>query len=490
MDRNPEGLESAIPGGKSHEFIELVNLSSDTFVIDSLSLTDGVIVDSLISRTSDRYLIPGDVVLILDPDYENVASHEKFPIDTSVVKILFVSHTSICGGLTEEDGFALLYGNEQMVLSLWADTPYEKGKKLTFTSFDGKDSDSTTLQYAIDKKCYYEAKPTVGVFNYLSAGTYFDCSLSLNANVTLDADLRIQSFRTHSCTLQVLNESKTLWEKVILPGEILEEVFQFEVGEGEHYIYCKDDTLLWVDTLPISSHIYDSGALYISEIAPREQTEWLELYNSGSRKIDLTGYRIVRGIDTTIIPSGAILPGEYRIVSSETDFLPQDYIEVANKMTLDNYEDTVLLISSLGVVDSLSWNSDMYAIWDKETLHRREAFQREVPVLCKPSPGASSSCIEGDRDIHIVVNPKLFSPNGDGVDDVMQIQVGRLYGVEYEISIFSLAGELQWQQTCKEPDTLSWNGIDRYGRMSPRGPYIVLLKANNTQQKSEVILWR
>ena len=38
--RDPAGRESEIPGGRSHEFVEFVNLTGDTLTLDSLYLGD------------------------------------------------------------------------------------------------------------------------------------------------------------------------------------------------------------------------------------------------------------------------------------------------------------------------------------------------------------------------------------------------------------------------------------------------------------------
>jgi len=83
LERNPIGPETETPGGKSHEYIELVNLTSDTFAIDQLVIFDGAIRDKLIPKFSKVKFVPGSVLLILDPDYFSEASQFPISYDTS-----------------------------------------------------------------------------------------------------------------------------------------------------------------------------------------------------------------------------------------------------------------------------------------------------------------------------------------------------------------------------------------------------------------------
>ena len=78
--RDPPGSESSLCGGASHEFIEILNIGTDTFKINNLFITDGMESDSVIPLREKlsmhpkciynrRFICPGQFALILDPDY-------------------------------------------------------------------------------------------------------------------------------------------------------------------------------------------------------------------------------------------------------------------------------------------------------------------------------------------------------------------------------------------------------------------------------------
>ncbi|MGD9202068.1 MAG: hypothetical protein PVI26_10920, partial [Chitinispirillia bacterium] len=107
--KNPVGKENEIPGGESHEFIELFNIGSDTLFIENLFITDGIEVDSIIPWYrkiehhrnccfNRNYLLPEQFAVILDRDYEKAQKNSCFRIQDSTV-ILTVNASNITGGL-------------------------------------------------------------------------------------------------------------------------------------------------------------------------------------------------------------------------------------------------------------------------------------------------------------------------------------------------------------------------------------------------------
>ena len=123
--KDPIGLESECPGGKSHEFIEIANLGSDTLRIDSLFLSDGSTVDSVIPWQfplswhpnccfNRDYILPGQFALILDRDYEGAPQGSYFTIADSTV-IVTVDASSLAGGLTTTKGLFLYKGADDTI---------------------------------------------------------------------------------------------------------------------------------------------------------------------------------------------------------------------------------------------------------------------------------------------------------------------------------------------------------------------------------------
>jgi len=53
--------------------------------------------------------------------------------------------------------------------------------------------------------------------------------------------------------------------------------------------------------------------------------EFIELYNRGSERVDLSGFSFTRGIDFRFAEGTAIGPGEYRVLADDPEILRQDY---------------------------------------------------------------------------------------------------------------------------------------------------------------------
>ncbi|NJN19004.1 MAG: hypothetical protein HC822_23495 [Oscillochloris sp.] len=74
--------------------------------------------------------------------------------------------------------------------------------------------------------------------------------------------------------------------------------------------------------------VFTAGVLLISEIAPADDPEWIEVVNRGSLAIDLTGWRLVRenGAQPTVrdLPAVAVAPGEYLVIALSARTLPND----------------------------------------------------------------------------------------------------------------------------------------------------------------------
>ena len=84
--------------------------------------------------------------------------------------------------------------------------------------------------------------------------------------------------------------------------------------------------------------------------------------------------------------------------------------------------------------------------------------------------------------------PDIFSPNNDGTEDVLQIQIElKEVGFSGSLQIFSTQGMLVQRLANNvlfgKSNTFYWHGLIEKGAKAPIGRYIVLLEAFNTQGK-------
>lgn len=451
-------------------------------------LTDGIMESAILSvDTARNYVLPGEVLLIMDPDYFSAPYETHYAIPKTAV-VSKVEHSSICGGLTETDGFALLYGEEKRLCALFSTSHNSDDTlvgKLYYENSACKDGETTAVHLtSVALMHYVSAPPTPGKYNYCDKGLFIEKYLSVQQDSAV-LSLSVHFWGEGVGRLSLENRDSILWKTVLAQNDSFQTTVSFIVGLGEYLLFYEHNRDTVVDTLNLSALFPEMGALAVSEVAPRSDIEWLELYNSGSRTIHLEGYRLVRGDDTVMIPEGRIEPSSYALLSSYTDFMPEDaYIRLPSRFTLNNYTDTIVLASSHQSLDTLMWDHRNYSHWESETVNR---INDEL-ILCEPSPGTASSCRDG-KSLLLSIEPNIVTPNGDGVDDLLHIAFGRSFGVQYAVSIFDLRGTLLYAQTAMKPDTLTWDGVDRYGRSAPRGPIFIVLESEGSVVRKEAVLW-
>jgi flagellar hook assembly protein FlgD len=85
---------------------------------------------------------------------------------------------------------------------------------------------------------------------------------------------------------------------------------------------------------------------------------------------------------------------------------------------------------------------------------------------------------------NVEVHPPIFTPQGDGVNDLVQLSYNLLSiqtGVEVEVAVYSLNGERQRQLFSNPQDAgphrLMWDGRDETGHLLVPGIYLVHITA-------------
>ncbi len=487
IERNPQGPETEIPGGKSHEYIELVNLSEDTIAIASLAIFDGAMRDQLIPKRGGSLFRPGTVLIILDPDYFPVESLYPIGIDPSAL-IATVSHSSMCGGLTGTDGF--LVEQNGKVLASCSDSINEDGKIL-FDSFSGTENESSVLapNHLFGNKIWSEQAGSPGTVRGLNGSIIYEYEISpekisfvyrsfgANGSVNVIAnDLLICSFAVSNS----LNR-----DSVSLPDEL--KTLCIESSDG---------VSTFKETIDLSRIRLPAGAVKISEISPRSEIEWFELHNETPSPINLTGWKLFNESYTVFFPAVVISADEYLVFSDKEFSYPEKSIPFSF-FSLDNYRDTLRLDSHLGAMDSVLWDYSSLPKWTTETLHRTavsNGFGTKSLMLGTPTPGSASSLSPDNTPLSVKVKPELFTPNGDGKDDSLQIDITAPSGYSCRLRLFDSSGkELRRFESAKA--RTFWNGGTDSGLTVRRGPIIVLAEFESESGRQEsrrvgAVLWR
>lgn len=490
IERNPPGSESTAPGGKSHEYIELVNLTADTLAIDSIVLTDGVVRDQLESRNGARFFTPGSVLLVLDPDYFPLA--ETLPIETHGATVATVNHSSLCGGLSGSDGVRFEYGN-RTIAELRDSADEAESEKLTFTGFEGKETDELTLSpngYFL-KNGWRSAAGNPGEVNGLEGKLYYETDLNRKRLIIHTRSFRDEWERSVTISGKTVHTFRTLpfefsTDTVPLPDSLTSLMITFRSG-GKTVEESVNLSLIQIDP----------HALEISEILPRGDGEFIELRNRTEDTIILDGWKIANSEDTFSIADGTVIEAGAYLVFSKSDISPFKSEIVGDWFSLDNYRDSLYLLSPWGVHDSAAWDYKNYDDWGEESLHRIEGssgFSPTAYVLGVISPGDETALASDATPHTLAVTPETFTPNGDGRDDSLIITVTHPAHYSTNIRIFSISGE-EVKQFELQGERGVWNGSTSSGTTARRGPYVVIAEFSSSNgrdvmKRKGVALWR
>lgn len=328
------------------------------------------------------------------------------------------------------------------------------------------------------------------------------------------------------------NASYKVLENDVVPVQVnanpnnatfVELVFGEPFAEGrlftlsvENLYNCKGVAMLNVE-LPfgIPSTI-NQGDVVINELLfnPIDGgVKYVELYNNTSFTFDVSDLRLgmiktsfPNPADTTmktIVAGGQLFtPGSYLLLSTNSVIVGQQY-----DCHIDNYVDmasfpsypisgaTVLLTDKAGnVIDRMDYSESLHSPLLKET--KGVSLERVSPDIESSNADNWHSAAENvhygtpgrinsmAQDVAITDNwvkavPEVFSPDGDGFDDVCMISYNfDEPGYTMNVYIFNTDGQLVRHLArgaiVGQEGSLPWNGFDDAGGRLPVGIYIVI----------------
>jgi len=245
--------------------------------------------------------------------------------------------------------------------------------------------------------------------------------------------------------------------------------------------------------------------------------DYVEIYNTSSKVLDLNqlwlgnvSQTIPNPPDTTLKnitdDSYLLLPASYALLTTNSTKVLQQYpsaeasvfVEMASFPTYSNSDGTVLLKAKSGdVVDVFSYDEDMHypllttnegvslerISFDSPTDDRTN-WHSAAESVGFGTPGLQNSMYRAfpEVDDAITVEPELFSPDGDGRDDVTSIAYSfDEAGYTLNIYLFNSVGQqirhLVKSQLVAQQGVYHWDGIDENGNKASVGIYIVYAEA-------------
>ncbi len=249
-------------------------------------------------------------------------------------------------------------------------------------------------------------------------------------------------------------------------------------------------------------------SLILSEVMinPIDETggEWIEIYKLSDAPCDVSGWQLGDGsnlyaisFDSLSVPAGSylILAQDSVAFAAGHESVPCPIVSPAGWAAFGSSSDTVRLVDSYGIeADRFAFYDD---IDDGHSWSRHGDYPyggmwgrsqnvggtpgRENEVLVMPS---------GDR-VDIAIERKHFTPDGDGVDDVLIISVTAPPNDSYTLRIFDRQGRIVrtlFESEAFIGDEVVWNGCSDAGHRLPIGIYIVYFEAASAGSAKKAVV--
>lgn len=209
----------------------------------------------------------------------------------------------------------------------------------------------------------------------------------------------------------------------------------------------------------LQAQILAAGDILISEILfnpPTGGVDFVEIYNNSNKILDLRDLQIgrianinqsstIEQIRTITNTPRFMQPGEYIVISGNPDLVkqfytttnPNGFIQVIGTFPgFNNDQGTAVLLSGSAVIDQFSYTDKMHLALLRDVKGvslERSSFKRganepgnfrsAASTVGFATPGYKNSQFLEDVELgsEVTLPVQVFSPNNDGVDDVLQI---------------------------------------------------------------------
>ena len=492
------------------EFIELFLPGPGVVDPSIFSLSDGDAVDAL----HGDFLISGRYALILDPDYFSGAMPHEIPPGTPVV---LPGNSAIGDGLSGGDPVSLIFGTTVVSTYGTPDNPDDgipcgpaTDMSIELLSPGLPDAEANWFVNPLGPS---PGQPPLGLCQGTDYGMRGLCLSPPAGNEGTAVTLRatVESLGTETGAITVLFRAGgtgigSSSPPPPAPGDsVCVELQWVSSGSGtpvEALVQCAEDENPGNDgkTVPWDP---DPG-LAINEIMYSPGTpgpEWVELYNGTGSSVELSSYVFSDPDAAAALPGYLLEPGAYAILCPDAQGFSDAWSGVQCAVltpscwpTLNNAGDTLSLGDGT-LTDWVPFSAD-WGGGSNVSLERRSPAERgwlaENWGSCTTgaTPGRANSICGQQGGPFLSAWPEVFSPDGDGVDDRIEITLNVPgQGCSAEARVYDVTGRVVaelWNGPVPGVTlVLSWDGAGM-----PVGRYIVFACARNGNSLLEGALVR
>ena len=251
----------------------------------------------------------------------------------------------------------------------------------------------------------------------------------------------------------------------------------------------------------------DFPPLILTELMPDPQTpltrEWIEIYCPLATSFNFQSWRVADAADTGLLSSGSFSlgAGEYAVLAEDSTAFRLFYVDFTGALiqppqwlSLNNDGDELQLIDAFGIpADSFaythSWESN-YS-WGRPADSSATEWGRSVAVGGTPGKANDVVIEPADQKLALNIEPRAFSPDGNGFEDVTEITIEAPQATSYTLKIYDRDGRAV-RILADHAELLrrayQWDGRTDSGRELPIGIYICYFEATGVQSVKKTVV--
>ena len=182
-------------------------------------------------------------------------------------------------------------------------------------------------------------------------------------------------------------------------------------------------------------------------------------------------------------------PQEQRIITIDTLKIEKEEVKKDEKLLQKQAEQRVDCEYDFSTPENVSDLNSNYPQSNKSDINKEivtekspEKIERQYPIIRNSNPSANEIVAKPEIKIKenesTILLPNIFTPNGDGKNDLLSIKIGEV--TEFSVVILNQANKVIY--TSSNPN-FSWDGIATNGELSPAGSYVYYISAKDLNGK-------
>ena len=205
--------------------------------------------------------------------------------------------------------------------------------------------------------------------------------------------------------------------------------------------------------------------------------------------VALVTFYLVNDKNLEQIPIKKENPQEQRIITIDSLKIEKEEVKKDEKLLPTQAEQRLDCEYDFSTPENVSDLNSNYPQSNKSDINKEivtekspEKIERQYPIIRNSNPSANEIVAKPEIKIKenesTILLPNIFTPNGDGKNDLLSIKIGEV--TEFSVVILNQANKVIY--TSSNPN-FSWDGIATNGELSPAGSYVYYISAKDLNGK-------